>query len=88
MVHVEIGERKLLILPSREIEVGDKAHTVVQIGGRQWDALIFETPEKASEVITRANVAIDVIATYPPEQQDAMLFQLNRMLVAKFGARS
>ena len=37
ITHVEIGPRKLLILPSREIEVGSKAHTVVQVSGRQWD---------------------------------------------------
>ena len=75
ITHVEIGERKILILPSREIEVGDQAHTIVQTGPQQWDALCFETPEKAQEVITKANVAIDVIAIYPAEQQDAMLFR-------------
>ena len=46
---------------------------------------VFETPEKAQEVITKANVAIDLIAIYPAEQQDAMMFELNRMLVARFG---
>ena len=59
LVHVEIGERKILILPSREIEVGGQAHTIVQTGPQQWDVLCFETPEKAHEVITKANVAID-----------------------------
>ena len=74
-------------LPAREIEVGGKAHTIVQTGAQQWDVLVFEIPERAQEIITKANVAIDVIATYPAEQQDAMLFQLNRLLVSKFGAR-
>ena len=88
IVHVEIGERKLLVLPTREVDVSNKAHTIVQVGQWQWDVLCFETPEKAHEVISKANAAIDVIAVYPAEQQDPMLFQLNRMLVAKFGVRS
>jgi hypothetical protein len=87
ITHVEVAERKFLILPAREIEVGGQAHTIVQTGAQQWDVLVFETPERAQEIITKANVAIDVIATYPAEQQDAMLFQLNRLLVSKFGAR-
>ena len=85
LAHVEIGPRKLLILPSREIEVGGQAHTVVQTGPQQWDALVFETPERAQEVITRANAIVNRIATYPADQQDAMIFELNRALVARLG---
>jgi hypothetical protein len=39
----------------------------------------------AHEVITKGNVAIDFIATYPADQQDTLLFKLNRALVARFG---
>jgi hypothetical protein len=85
LVHVEIGPRKLLILPSREVDVSTNPHVVVQTGEQQWDVLRFETPEQAHEVITKANVAIDLIATYRPDQQDALLFQLNRALAARFG---
>ena len=85
IVHVEIGERKLLILPSSKIEVGGQAHTIVQTGSQQWDVLVFETPEKAHEVISTANAIINWIATYPTDQQDTMIFELNRALVARFG---
>jgi uncharacterized protein len=88
LVHVEIGERKILILPSREIEVGTKAHVIAQTGPQQWDALVFETPERAQEVVIRANAIVNRIATYPAGQQDALLFQLNRELVAKLGTPS
>ena len=85
LVHVEIGERKILILPSREIDVSSRPHVVVQTGTQLWDVLLFESPVKAGEVISRANVVIDVIATYPADQQDTMMFELNRALVARFG---
>ena len=85
LVHVEIGERKILILPSREIDVSTRPHVVVQTGTQRWDVLLFESPEKAGEVISRANVVIGVIATYPADQQDKMIFELNRALVARFG---
>jgi hypothetical protein len=75
-------------LPSREIEVGGQAHTVVQTGPQQWDVLVFETPERAQEVINRADAIINRIATYPADQQDTLLFELNRALAARFGTAS
>ena len=46
LIHVEIGPRKILILPSREIEVGGQAHTIVQTGPQQWDASVSSRPPR------------------------------------------
>lgn len=85
LVHVEVGERKILILPSREIEIGCQAHTILQTGEQQWDALVFESPERAEEVIAAVNAAVDRIAMYPGPWQDTLFFRMNRELVARLG---
>jgi hypothetical protein len=88
LTRVEIGARKIVVLPDQEVEVGSKPHTIVQVGEQQWDALCFETPEQAAEVTSIANVMIERIAAYPEDQRDTMLFELNRKLAASFGVRS